>query len=169
MTHITDLEATGRSRLYTQRYRKQWSAAGFKQRSVMVHDEDQDEVAATVEALRFTRLLRLVKADDDEAISMAATRNCSKLPLRRGLTELNSVVRSSAVAADVKQRVQSIVEGAKRHVEQFELNSTYFDKADASSDPDKLRALMVCHSNLAAAANKLAQAVFVNHGGKING
>jgi len=164
MAHVTDMELAGKRRLYTQRHRKLWMGAGFKQCSMFVHDDDKAEVAATTEMLRYSRLLKLVKANSPEAIDMVATRNCAKVPMHSVLLALKGDTNTSTMAETNKTRIGSLLERSKHHLKHFELNSAYYDSTESEEDdPDKLRALMVCHSNLASAAYKLAGAVYDNN------
>ena len=81
---------------YMRELRKQWAEIGFTQFSALVHKDDRKKIAATLNIIRFERLLKMIETSD-ETLYLASTRNMPKLPSMVKQSHLNERIDNFAV------------------------------------------------------------------------
>lgn len=151
--------ANARSAAGMAKFRKDWGAAGFASLSGMVHESDRARLMAHVEVLRYSRLLALVKGDDEAGLTLACSRNMPTLPTIDAIGDAKLSAankRKTAIAADdIRDAKDAAALLAKfdTHVRLYSLH-----RLTAADDPldDKARAQMIVHANLAHAVFKMA-------------
>jgi hypothetical protein len=151
----TKTERRAASAVYMAQHREAWRTAGFVGLSTMVHEDDCTKVRAYVDVLKYEKLLALVKADDADAIELAATRNVQKL---RSLLIDSGKVREAAEAhgkATVAQ-VNALLKAAETYAAKF---ATWRGVSAEDEFDDKAAALRVVYGNLYVATFKLAEAL----------
>lgn len=152
---MPDTDRRGAAAYYVTKMRQAWASCGYKQTTLMVHENDKAQVSALADVIKFERLLKLVEANDGTAIELAASRNAAKLPTYDAVADLEGDlegVMDKRVAADVNAWLKAVSTHSK--------DASAYKRVSAMDELDDVaKAKAVIYSHLAAAAVRMADAL----------
>lgn len=157
---VTKAERNGRMREYAQSWRKTWLELGFVQTTIWTHADDKEMLLAHSEIVKFERILDAVSDNNEEVLDVMSTRNQGKpIDIADVTALMKEVEDDNTLDRGKKNRIKGYLDAARHSHNRLKAERIRFSSLKGS-EADKCRAVIVCHSKLAAACYRMGAALY---------